>query len=158
MIFPARGIAREGRHDEHGYVSFRLAGEWLGIPVVRVQEVLTAQALSPVPLAPREVAGFLNLRGQIVTAIDLRARLALPARDAGLGSMNLVVRHGDEMFSLVVDEVGDVVGTERAAVEAVPASLAPHWRTCAAGVIRLDGGLLVVLDIDALLEEQPAAR
>jgi purine-binding chemotaxis protein CheW len=158
MIFPARGIARVESHQEHGYVSFRLAGEWLGIAVVRVQEVLTPQTLSPVPLAPREVAGFLNLRGQIVTAIDLRARLGLAPRAGAQPSMNLVVRHGDELFSLLVDEVGDVVGTESTAVEAVPASLAAHWRSCASGVIRLDAGLLVVLDIDALLEEQPAAR
>jgi purine-binding chemotaxis protein CheW len=152
MIFPATAAAiRDAGRETDGYVSFRLAGERLGVSVVRVQEVLTAQAISPVPLAPPEVAGFLNLRGQIVTAVDLRVRMGLPPRSGDQTSMNIVVRHQDELFSLLVDEVGDVVGTEASAVEPAPSTLASHWRACAEGVIRLEGELLVVLDVDNLL-------
>lgn len=165
MIYPATqppgpaGGAAGGAaslSSDHGFVSFVLAGERLGIPVERVQEVLNPQAISPVPLAPDAVAGFLNLRGQIVTALDLRARLGLPARDGAQRSMNVVVRDRDELFSLLVDEVGDVVEPAGRAVEPTPPTLAPEWRACALGVLRLEEHLLVVLDVDALLRGEAA--
>ena len=81
------------RLHEDGFVTFRLADQWLGIPVVLIQEVLTAQAVRTVPRSPKEVSGFLNLRGQIVTAVDLRTRLGLPAREQGQ-EMNVVVKDG----------------------------------------------------------------
>lgn len=135
-----------------GYVSFRVAGQWLGIPVVLVQEVLNAQAISPIPHAPREVAGFLNLRGQIVTAVDLRVRLGLAAREEGEGFMNVVVRDHGELFSLLVDEVGDVVEVGSDHLGPTPATLDEHWRECCEGVIKLKSGLLVVLNVAALLQ------
>lgn len=149
MIFPAERMHHAAL--DAGYVSFRLAGEHLGIPVTRVQEVLTAQTISPVPLAPAEVAGFLNLRGQIVTALDLRTQLGLPPRAADAPPMNVVVRDADEMFSLLVDEVGDVVDAPADAVEPTPSTLDERWRRCAEGVLRLPEGLMVVLSLDALL-------
>ena len=158
MIYPVN--ARTGRaraSQEHGYVSFRLDDQWLGVPVVMVQEVLTAQGVSPIPLAPAEVAGFLNLRGQIVTAIDLRARLGLTPRAAGTSSMNVVVRDRDELFSLLVDEVGDVVDVENGSLEATPTTLDPQWRSCCDGVIRLPVGLLVVMNVEQLLRLEAAA-
>jgi purine-binding chemotaxis protein CheW len=158
MIYPAKslhGRSRDGQ--EHGYVSFRLDEQWLGVPVVMVQEVLTAQSVSPIPLAPAEVAGFLNLRGQIVTAIDLRARLGLTPRAAGASSMNVVVRDRDELFSLLVDEVGDVVDVQNGALEATPSTLDPRWRSCCDGVIRLPVGLLVVMSVEELLRMEAAA-
>ena len=133
-----------------GFVTFRLADQWLGIPVVLVQEVLVAQQVSPIPLAPDEVAGFLNLRGQIVTAIELRARLGLPPRESG-AMMNVVVRDDDELFSLIVDEVGDVVEVGMDGVEPTPQTLGPLWRECSCGVVKLETGLLVVLDVDKVL-------
>lgn len=136
---------------DHGFVTFRLDAQWLGLPVVLIQEVLAGQAVSPVPLSPAQVEGFLNLRGQIVTAIDLRAVLGLPKRAEGTPFMNVVVKQEDEFFSLIVDEVGDVLEVGEGAVEPTPKTLDPVWKNCSRGVVRMDGGLLVVLDVETLL-------
>jgi purine-binding chemotaxis protein CheW len=152
MIYPVNGIQQIRAVETEGYVSFQLTGQWLGIPVVRVQEVLIAQRVSPVPLAPPEIAGFLNLRGQIVTAIDLRAKLDLPPRESGESCMNIVVRDGDELFSLVVDSVGDVVEASTDTLEPTPRTLDAKWRAACDGVIRLPVGLLVVMNVDQLLQ------
>ncbi len=145
-----------GPGDSHlrleGFVTFLLENQWLGIPVVLVQEVLVEQRVSPVPLSPEEVAGFLNLRGQIVTAIELRARLGLAPR-TDQAAMNVVVRDEDELYSLIVDEVGDVVQVGMDQVEATPQTLDPVWKQCSRGVIRLDEGLLLVLDVDRVLRK-----
>lgn len=133
------------------FVTFRVNDQWLGVPVGIVQEVLLAQRLAVVPLAPAEVAGFLNLRGQIVTAFDLRTRLEI-AGDSDLASaMNVVVRQDDELFSLIVDEAGDVLAVDGEHVEAVPSSLDSCWRAASRGIVRRDRDLLVVLDVAALL-------
>jgi purine-binding chemotaxis protein CheW len=135
------------------YVTFRVEEQWLGIPVLTVQEVLLPQTIADVPLSPPEVAGFLNLRGQIVTALDLRIRLdfatAGPAEPAA--RINVVVRHEGELFSLLVDEVGDVLAVERAGVEPTPRTLPPAWRQLCSGIVSRDGELLVVLNVDAIL-------
>lgn len=151
MIYPVKGIQNAQVLGKEGYVSFRLTEQWLGIPVVRVQEVLVAQRISPVPLAPLEIAGFLNLRGQIVTAIDLRAKLGLPPRDAGESEMNIVVRDGDELFSLIVDAVGDVVEASADTLDPTPRTLDPIWRSACDGVIRMSMGLLVIMNVDEVL-------
>ena len=134
-----------------GYVTFSVAGELLGLDVLLVQEVLVPQEIARVPLAPPEVAGFLNLRGQIVTAVDLRARLGLPPRPAGEGFMNVVVRDAGELFSLLADSVGDVVEVETVRLEPTPATLDERWKGCCDGVVRLPRGLLAVLDVERLL-------
>ena len=133
------------------YCTFTLDGHLFGVPVSSVQEVLRAQALTSVPLAPSEVAGLLNLRGQIVTAVDLRARLGLPPRPAGEGFMNVVVRDAGELFSLLADSVGDVVEVETVRLEPTPATLDERWKGCCDGVVRLPRGLLAVLDVERLL-------
>jgi purine-binding chemotaxis protein CheW len=151
MIYPAQ--AQQPRRTEaqrDGYVSFRVGDQWLGIPVVLVQEVLTHQEISPVPLAPREVSGFLNLRGQIVTAIDLRTRLGV-AGESEDRYMNIVVWDRGELFSFLVDEVGDVVEVSSDRLEPTPATLDADWRACCDGVIRLERGLLAVLRVDSIL-------
>lgn len=156
MIGPAPSAGVAGPLEERdGYVSFRLAGQWLGVPVALVQEVLIEQPISPVPLAPPAVAGFLNLRGQVVTAVDLRVRLGLAPRPADAGPMNIVICHEDELFSLLVDEVGDVVEVAAAQLEPTPASLDARWLECCAGVVRLRKGLLAVLSVPAVLELGP---
>ena len=115
---------------EDGFVPFELADQLLGIPVVLIQEVLMGEDISPVPLSPREVKGFLNLRGQIVTAVDLRALLGLPDRAEGESFMNVVVEHDEELFSLLVDRVGDVVEAGDSAFEPTPSTLDPIWKRC----------------------------
>lgn len=138
-------------HATVEYVTFRVADQWLGIPVLMVQEVLLAQRIARVPRASQEVAGFLNLRGQIVTAVELRSRLGLPPRHGDDAPMNVVVRDEGELFSLLVDEVGDVVSVQGDAVEPPPPTLDPTWRQACAGIIRRERGLLVIVHVSTLL-------
>jgi purine-binding chemotaxis protein CheW len=144
----------EAMHGE--FISFRVAGQLLGIPVQMVQEVLTAQRITRVPLAAPEVAGFLNLRGQIVTAVDLRARLDLPPRAEGESVMNVVVKDKEELFSLLVDEVGDVIEVSADIFETPPPTMDERWRQSCEGVYRLKGELLVAVNVPALLNLQRA--
>ena len=137
--------------EQMEYVTFRLADQWLGIPVMVVQEVLIAMRIARVPMAPEAIAGFLNLRGQIVTAIDLRTTLRLPSREADAEVMNVVVRHESELFAFMVDEVGDVVSVPNDAVQPAPATLDLRWRTACTGIVRRDGGLLLVMSVHEVL-------
>lgn len=133
------------------YVTFRLADQWLGIPVMLVQEVLVAMRIARVPLAPDAIAGFLNLRGQIVTALDLRTTLHLPPRAPGAEVMNVVVRHESELFAFMVDEVGDVVPVATDAIEPTPATLDRRWRAACTGIVRRERGLLLVMNVHEVL-------
>jgi purine-binding chemotaxis protein CheW len=142
--------------DGHEFVTFRVADQWLGIPVVAVQEVLIQQRIARVPLAPAEVEGFLNLRGQIVTAVCLRTSLGLPAREPNASFMNVVVREDGELFSLIVDEVGDVVAVNASDLDPPLPTLGERWARAVTGVVRRDNGLLVVISAAQLLKA-PAA-
>ena len=133
------------------YVTFRLAEQWLGIPVTAVQEVLTSQRVAHVPMAPAAIAGFLNLRGQIVTALDLRITLGIEPRDDSQNVMNVVVRHDGELFAFMVDEVGDVVAVSDQSVQPTPASLDPRWRTASVGIVRRESDLLMILSVDEVI-------
>ncbi|OYW20883.1 MAG: hypothetical protein B7Z55_06575 [Planctomycetales bacterium 12-60-4] len=146
--------ANAGTHsliDCQQFVSFLINGELMGVPVGVVQEVLTAQQIAETPLARPEVAGLLNLRGQIVTAVNLRRRLGLPEQPGNLPSMNVVVRHHGESFSLLVDEVGDVITVNDLRPEPPPRTLDQRWRAVVVGVYRLEQGLFVILDLPAVL-------
>lgn len=133
-------------------VTFRVAEQWFGVPVLAVQEVLVAQRVARVPLAPREITGLLNLRGQIVTAVNLHRRMELGAGPEG-APMNVVVRDGEELFALVVDEVGDVVPVPDQAFESVPATLDTCWKGACAGVVQRESDLLAVLDPHRVLSD-----
>ena len=110
-------------------------------------------SLPRIPLAPSEVAGALNLRGRIVTAIDVRQRLRLPPRENNEGQqMSVVVEHHGEHYSLLIDSVGEVLSVPGDRYERNPATLNPRWREVSAGIYRLDGELLVVLDVERLLD------
>ena len=137
--------------EQMEYVTFRLADQWLGIPVMMVQEVLIAMRIARVPMAPEAIAGFLNLRGQIVTAVDLRTTLRLPSRAADAEVMNVVVRHESELFAFMVDEVGDVVSVPNDMVQPTPATLDLRWRTACTGIVRRDSGLLLVMSVHEVL-------
>ncbi len=139
------------------YVTFRLADQWLGIPVMMVQEVLVAMRIARVPMAPDAIAGFLNLRGQIVTAVDLRKTLRLEPRAQDAEIMNVVVLHEGELFAFMVDEVGDVVSVANDLVEPTPATLDARWRAACTGIVRRDRGLLLVMSVlEVLRLEQPS--
>ncbi len=141
-----------GGNTSLDFVSMSVAGQLFGIPVLTVQDVLGPQRMTRVPLAPPEVAGSLNLRGRIVTAIDFRIRLGLGPRPAGEEGMNVVVEIDGEPYSLIVDTVGEVLSFSPDDREQTPASLDNVWRSIAAGIYRLDDQLMVVIDVAKLLD------
>lgn len=126
--------------------TFLLDGVLFGVDVKAVQEVLRLQEMTPVPLAPEVVSGLINLRGHIVTAIDLRARLELAPRDHGAEPVNVVVRHGDSTVSLLVDDIGDVVAVDPSTFEATPATLDARIKAVVSGVFKLKGELLLLME------------
>ncbi|WP_339334841.1 chemotaxis protein CheW [uncultured Maricaulis sp.] len=133
------------------YVSVRIGDQLFGAPVDAIREVFAPQSVTSVPLAPTEVAGLLNLRGRIVTAIDARRRLGLPPRQANETGMALGVERGSEIFGLIVDSVGEVLRRPRAELEPVPAHVDAQWRSMVKGVHRLEKELLAVLDVSAVI-------
>lgn len=146
----------QSEHDNSSmtleYVTATISGQLCGIPVMKVQDVLGPQQITPVPLSGPEVAGSLNLRGRIVTAIDLRIRMGLPLRDENDKGMSVVVEHQNELFSLMVDSVGEVLKLSERDFERNPPTLDSLWRSYSEGVFRLESGLLVVLDVGNLLD------
>ena len=135
------------------FVTATIDNQLFGIPVLTVQDVLGPQKITRIPLAPPEIAGSLNLRGRIVTAIDLRSRLNLsPRPDEADPEMSIVVDLKGELYSLLVDEVGEVLSVPESAYERNPATLHPSWREHSQGVYRLKDMLLVVLDVSRMLE------
>lgn len=138
--------------DERQYCTFLLNGHYFGIEVMKVQEVIRYQEMTRVPLAPAVVRGLINLRGQIVTAIDLRRRLDLPDRPAGEAPVNVVVRTDDGAVSLLVDAIGEVVQVPEKAFERPPETLRGAARELIRGAYKLDGRLLLALDLDRLLD------
>jgi purine-binding chemotaxis protein CheW len=133
------------------YSTFYVGGLSLGIEVVKVQEVLRYQEMTRVPLAPPVVEGLINLRGQIVTAIDMRRRLGLSPRGPQETPMSMVVRSEDGAVSLLVDEIGDVVEVSQSCYEPPPVNMHSSQRELIDGVYKLDGGLLLVLNAERVL-------
>lgn len=149
-----RDMQTASRHSgaaAEDYVTMTIGGQWFGIPVLNVRDVLGPQAITRVPLAPAEIAGSLNLRGRIVTAINMRQRLDLPADGFAERAMAVVVEHDDEPFSLLVDEVGEVLSLPSRQHEPVPATLDPRWRDVSQGIYRLEDKLLLVLSVGNVL-------
>lgn len=140
---------------EEQYVTMSIAGQSLGISVLAVQDIIRPRAITSIPLAPPEVAGVLNLRGRIVTAIDLRVRLGLPPQPDKNRCMSIVVPHEDELFCFLVDKVGDVLTLPLSSFEACPANMEKSWREVASGVYSLENKLMVVLDVERLLTFAP---
>ena len=134
------------------YATFVVDDLFFGIDVLRVQEVLRYQEMTRIPLAPTVAAGLINLRGQIVAALDMRRRLGLAPRSADRLPMNLVVRTEEGPVSLLVDEIGDVLQLEPVDFEAAPDNLTPSARELVRGVYKLKDRLLLVLDPDRTLE------
>lgn len=135
----------------HQFCTFTLERFTFGLEVHAIQEVLRAQPLTPVPLAPSVVRGLINLRGQIVAAIDLRTRLGLPARDTENPPMNVIVRTPEGAVSLLVDEIGDVLDVDPAVHEAPPETLDATARELVSGVFKLPDRLLLILDVNGAI-------
>ena len=140
--------------------TFRVADLWLGVDVLDVQEVIRHQPTTAVPLAPDVVEGLVNLRGEIVTALDMRKRLALPARDDGELPSNVVIRSRDEhtAVSLLVDEVGDVMDIEGLEFEPAPDTLGGPARDIVLGAYPCPSLLLLLLDVQRTIGLAAGAR
>lgn len=132
-------------------LTLTVAGQNCGVPVLVVRDVLGSQTITPIPLAPAEIAGAMNLRGRIVTAVDLRRRLRLPPREAGAKPMSVVVEQGGELYAMLADEVGEVIPLAAEERAPNPPTLEPLWREVSRGVHRRDGQLLILLDVERLL-------
>jgi purine-binding chemotaxis protein CheW len=133
------------------FVTMTVADQLFGIPVLTVQDVLGPQRIAHVPLAPPEVLGSLNLRGRIVTAVDMRIRLGLPPRADDSKGMSVVVEHENELYSLIVDKVGEVMSLPAADYEKNPTTLDQRWQEVSNGIYRLNQNLLIVLDVRRFL-------
>ena len=143
--------------DDTQFCTFTVDGLYLGIAVRQVQEVIRSLEMTAVPLAPPAVRGLINLRGQIVTAIDLRARLGLAPRPHDREAMHVVVRTDDGAVSLMVDEIDDVLDTPADAFERAPETLADEARALVRGVYKLPDRLLLVLDTARAVHVDAAA-
>jgi purine-binding chemotaxis protein CheW len=137
------------------FVTLTLANQLCGVPVLSVRDILGEQSITRIPLAPAEVAGSLNLRGRIVTAIDLRRRLRLPPAPPGTPRMSVVTGHGGELYALLVDQVREVMTLKSSQFEQTPPTLRGVWSSFSDGIYRLTGNLLVVLDVARLLALAP---
>jgi purine-binding chemotaxis protein CheW len=143
--------------DVTQYCTFSIGDLFFGVDVDDVQEVVRHQPMTPVPRAGEGVRGLINLRGQIVTAVDLRFRLGLAPRPADRLPMNVIVRSHGEVVSLLVDDIGDVVGTAGLVLEQLPSNLPVELRRVVHAVRQLPDRLLLVLDADRAVEV-PAAE
>ena len=139
------------------YVTATIGSQLFGLPIRRVQDVFMPERVTRVPLAPPEIAGVLNMRGRIVTLIDLRRRLVLPDRTENGPVMEIGVESRGESYGLLIDAVGEVLKLDIEAREANPVNLDPELARVSAGIHRLDGQLLMALDVDRLLDIGPRA-
>lgn len=146
---PAAG---QGGQTNRQYATFFVDGLFFGVEVLQVQEVLRYQEMTPVPLAPEVIEGLINLRGQIVTAVDMRRRLKLKPRAEGQTPMNTVVRTAEGAVSLLVDEIGDVLEVEAETFEAPPDNVDPAARELLRGVYKLKDRLLLILDTEKTID------
>jgi purine-binding chemotaxis protein CheW len=138
--------------NEVEYVTATIGGQLFGLPISRVQDVSVLERLARVPLAPPEIAGLLNLRGRIVTVIDMRRRLGLPLLADGRARMAVGIECRGESYGLLIDSIGEVLKLRAGSREDNPVNLDARLARVAAGVHRLDGSLLVVLDVDRVLD------
>lgn len=135
------------------FCTFYVDSLFLGIEVQQIQEVIRCQGMTRVPLATTAISGLINLRGQIVTAIDLRCRLGLPLRKPGELPMNVVVRDGENAVSLLVDRIGDVLEIDEDLFETTPSTVRPSVRGLVVGAYKLPDRLLLVLETERALAE-----
>ncbi len=144
------------------FCTFSLKGQLFGVPVQQVQEVIRFQDMTRVPLVPEVIRGLINLRGQIVMAIDLRRRLGIGEAGADVVPVNVVIRTAEGPVSLLADSIGNVVEVEEKTFEEPPQTLSENMRQLITGVHKLDSGLMHVLDSELLcaaeLSEASAAR
>lgn len=148
-------MAMMKNQGEIEFVTVTIGQQLFGLAIDRVHDVFAADRITRVPMASAEIAGILNLRGRIVTAIDMRKRLDLPPHEGNANQMAVGIEFRGESYGLLIDEVGEVMKLPAAQQEPVPVNLDPRWRRAAAGVYRLEDDLMIILDIDRVLEVRP---
>jgi len=137
--------------DVTEYVTVLIGGQLFGLPISRVQDVFMPDRITRVPLSSPEIAGVLNLRGRIVTAIDMRVRLGMTIAQDAKPPMAVGIESKGESYGLLIDTVGEVLKLSPDSREQNPINLDARWTRVSAGVHRLDGQLMVVLDVDSVL-------
>lgn len=143
--------------DVTQFVTVYIADQLFGLPIERVHDVFMPETMTPVPLSGTEIAGVLNLRGRIVTAIDMRCKLGLPIRSDGGNRMAVGIDYKGESYGLIIDQVGEVLNLPMGEREPNPVNLDPRWTAISAGVHRLEGTLMVILDVDRVLHSMMEA-
>ena len=156
-IETSRGSGWSDDVDAKEFATMSIAGQLFGIPVLQVQDVLGPQHIAKIPMAPPCVAGVLNLRGRIVTAIDVRRRLGMPKSEAPGTEMSIVVEYNGELYSLLVDEVGEVMVCRTDSIGPNPPTLTPLWQEISKGIVQLEDRLLVILHVQRLFDLAHAA-
>lgn len=151
-----RVVVNSGPSEE--FLTITIANQLFGIPVLQVQDVLGQQTVTKIPMSPSEVDGALNLRGRIVTAINVRKRLGLDELEKKETDMSVVVEHENELYSLIIDSVGDVLSLQNKDYEPTPATLDKMWKDVSSGIYRLEQELLVVLNVPELIGTIKAAK
>ena len=146
----------DNRRDAQGptreYLTVYIKEQLFGMSIDQVHDVFLIDSMTPVPLSIPEVAGVLNLRGRIVTAIDMRRRLNLPKPEGEHSTMAVGIEYHGESYGLIIDNVGEVLRISDQQIEPNPTNLDPRWRAVSAGVCRLEGNLMVVLDVERTLD------
>jgi chemotaxis signal transduction protein/truncated hemoglobin YjbI len=142
------------RVDEEQFVTMTVDGQTFGIPILTVQDIVEARQITPVPLAPSAIAGVMNLRGRIVTVIDLRRCLGLDEEFDDSKAMGVTVEYHNDLYTLLVDTIGDVRSLHHRDFEKAPVTVQENVRKLSTGVYRLDGDLLVVLDVERVLDAE----
>ncbi len=136
------------------YVTATVGGQLFGLPISRVLDVFAVERMTRVPLAPPEIAGVLNLRGRVITAIDMRKRLSVTGGKPAGKTMAIGIEHRSEHYGLIVDAIGEVLKLPAAGREANPMNLDPCWAAIAEGIQKLEDRLLVILNVDRILDLQ----
>ncbi len=154
VIETGRNVVNVVENDTLEFVTFRIANQLFGVHVLKVQDILRPEDIAFVPLAPPEVKGSINLRGRIVTVIDVRVRLGLPENENQENHMGVTVEQKNELYTLLVDEIGEVLELNLKDKEAIPSTLDQVWREFAVDLYKLETELMVVLDIDKLLRAE----
>ncbi len=141
-------------HTKSEYVTVTVGSQKFGLPIARVRDVFVLSRMTRVPLAPDDVAGIINLRGRIVTAIDMCHRLGLSKREQ-TAPMAVGIDSDGESYGLIIDSAGEVLKLGADTAEPVPVNLDDRLKRVSSGIHRLDDGLLVILDVDRLLDFKP---
>lgn len=143
-------LSDDSIHDH--YLTVKIGDQLFGFPVIHLRDIFKSLEITPIPLAPKAILGSINLRGKVVTVIDLRLKFYPNINLENRKSMHIAVAHGSELLSFVVDSVGDVVNIPHTKFEPLPSTLEQHWLNIAEGVCQLNDSLIIRLNMEHLLD------